>query len=99
MSLAEIIKFQRIKDNDHHLSGEAVCLECQHRWTAVVPVGVDYMDCPNCGTNKGVWHYRTAAVDDTRWVCTCGGDAHYVLPEQRCQCIRCGLVRHIEEMT
>ena len=40
-----------------HLSGTATCLACSHEWVAVAPLSAFELECPECGTMRGVWHY------------------------------------------
>lgn len=40
---------------DPHRNGEAKCLACGHKWVAVAPLGIDELECPDCGTMRGVF--------------------------------------------
>jgi hypothetical protein len=36
-------------------SGIAACDVCGHEWAAVAPVGVEALECPNCGAMAGAY--------------------------------------------
>lgn len=88
--MADIISLaQRKLENDHHLSGPAVCMACKHEWEAVVPVGTIELECPNCHIHKGLLKYGCEPT--TAWVCGCGchvfmlsGESHEMI------CWNCG---------
>jgi len=77
-----------ILKNSPHLSGNAKCLTCNHEWVAVSPTGTVEMECPKCGTWKGVYVGMTAP--DTVWQCDCGNQ-HYYIDDESATCSRCGL--------
>lgn len=57
-----------------HIQGPAVCLACKHEWRSVSPVGVSKLECPACGTERGV--YATPIEQEgSHWTCKCGN--HY----------------------
>ncbi len=33
-----------------YLHGHAECLNCDHKWIAVWPLGADALECPQCGS-------------------------------------------------
>lgn len=59
---------------DPHIGGECVCLACGHRWAGVAPVGTFELECPECGTKKGVWDAWCLKNDTPWWQCDCGCD-------------------------
>lgn len=70
------------------LHGPVRCLHCEHKWVAVVPVGViEGLECPECRLLKGVVELLTAP--DTVFRCACGCDLYYITPEG-CMCLKCG---------
>lgn len=86
-----------------HMSGPAVCLSCAHEWTMVAPSGTPVnavgdqpgLECPACGSFKGVSKYFTRHVDCPSWRCTVCGSfifsailAHGDVPCLACAC--CG---------
>lgn len=74
-----------------HLSGEAVCLACKHRWAAVAPVGTVCLECPQCGTGRGVWAGVCLPATDECLQCECGS-AHFILTRRNgAICAKCGL--------
>lgn len=77
-----------------HLSGEAQCLECQHRWVAVAPIGTVQLECPACRSARGIWRYPVGLEPpQVRFICNqCDNDIFQVQPDAYF-CIRCGF-RH-----
>lgn len=74
--MSEVIPFARREPKQPHLAGEALCIGCRHTWAAVAPVGVWQMECPACGTMKGVWRFPVGAQDgDACFSCDCGCEA------------------------
>lgn len=83
---AEVIS---IKDRSSGwLTGPTKCLGCAHEWVAVSPVGVVWLECPECGLEMG---RRTGPVQDgdTHWECNCGNDLFKINPAGA-YCARCG---------
>ena len=71
-------------------TGEAVCMHCQHEWVAVAPTGMTWLDCPECGTQKGGFKFPFGVpVGDRLLVCDCGNDIFFVTPVG-CLCPNCG---------
>lgn len=73
---------------DPHLGGEAVCFACKHKWAAVCPVGVLWLECPSCTLLRGrlVHPVRT---DTPHWTCACGSEVFH-LTEMETYCCNCG---------
>lgn len=59
-----------------HTSGPCVCLGCKHEWVGVAPSGTIAVECPACGTEKGV-RAGTVFVDEPHWNCR-GCDNNYL---------------------
>ena len=74
---------------DPHLAGDAVCLQCQYKWTAVAPTGTTQLECPECHTFKGVWMYPFRRVDEDHWKCGCGNIYFCITPDIT-YCPNCG---------
>lgn len=71
-----------------HQTGEALCLHCEHEWTAVAPVGTQWLECPLCKVEKGV--FRGASKPNAQVLtCDCGNQLHYVTPDGAF-CPNCG---------
>lgn len=69
-----VVEFRR--PEPPHLAGEAVCLGCRRRWVSVAPVGVWQLECPECGTMKGIFTQPVGASEgDQVFVCDCGSEA------------------------
>lgn len=66
---------------DSHIAGEAKCLACQHEWVAVAPVGCIGLECPKCGTERGVYKYPCLPHKEEKiWKCNCGNFLFVVTP-------------------
>jgi hypothetical protein len=88
--MGDVIAFRG--KSEPHLRGPARCMRCDHRWEAVSPEGViSSFECPECGLFTGVFEGVTEPEHGTRWVCNCGSDLFYILPDY-CQCLMCGVV-------
>ena len=77
-----------------HLSGDALCLQCDNTWAAVAPIGTYEFQCPKCQTLKGVFSAPTAPEEV--WQCPCGNQ-HFYITDDGGLCARCGLDLNIEE--
>lgn len=78
------------------LSGSARCLDCGITWEAVAAVGTCWMECPSCGTKRGVMVNPCGAdVGDSEWTCKCGCDVFKIIAKSgkfhSLMCLRCGL--------
>lgn len=74
---------------DPHITGQAHCLNCTHKWIAVAPTGTFCLQCPSCLTNKG--HYvHFIDVEGDRWQCGCGCQLFFATGEGF-YCPNCGV--------
>lgn len=78
----------RLDDYRSTTTGDAVCLVCGHKWVAVVPAGVADLECPECGTFRGV--FNGLCAPDYVWECNCGCQ-HFYLHASGAMCAKCGL--------
>ena len=86
-----ILPVRHTEESLPHLTFEARCLGCGHRWQAVSPEGViDGLECPVCHVYKGILQ-GLFIPDEARFVCHCGCDAYYILADG-CQCLQCGTI-------
>lgn len=69
------------------MTGETICIECNHISVSVAPIGTKEMECSECGTEKKVWRYT--AKPETVWQCDCGNQ-HFYLDPDGAMCARCG---------
>ena len=59
--------------NRQHLSGLAHCTACKHEWVAVAPVGTVWLECPSCGTERGLMKSPVEPNDgEMEFRCNCG---------------------------
>lgn len=76
-----------------HISGYARCMACHHEWVAVAPILEDgsppLMECPQCGTLKGVFKYPIVRGTQV-WTCVCENDLFRFTGNGRAYCPNCG---------
>lgn len=86
----------RPRDRSGFMTGEAFCLHCGHRWVAVVPQGADWLECPECGTEKGLLRFHAELPEGALMrVCECGNSLFYITQEAHL-CPNCGLYQRYE---
>lgn len=78
------------------LEGKASCLQCKHTWHAVAPVGTVDLDCPACGSEKGLFAYQVK-VEGYSWHCECGNDLFQLTPAGAV-CVQCGDAHHYDDL-
>jgi hypothetical protein len=86
---------EKEREEGEWLEGPASCTACKHRWEAVAPVGTWALECPSCGTERGIWRGPCVPQDgELWWSCgTCGGPFLYATPDGL-HCVGCGLPQH-----
>lgn len=85
-----VIDLQRFKDErEPHNVGAARCLDCKHDWNAVAPVGVPWLQCPNCQAMKGRFMGPHLKLGKELWHCNCGNDL-FQITRDGCYCPNCG---------
>jgi hypothetical protein len=82
-----------ISERMPHLSGPAICTECEHKWRAVrvVERDAELMECPSCRKFFGVM--RGPQVPDMHWKCNCGSNLFYLTPDGH-QCRSCAILSY-----
>ena len=90
------MKITSIESKRPHLAGEAICLQCRHKWTAVCPVGVAEMECPECGLFRGVYVYNCVPEQEV-WSCKCG-NYHFAITQKNIVCVYCGISQTFPEI-
>ena len=74
-----------------HLEGHVTCLNCQHGWHAVVPIGTLGLECPQCHTYRGAWTWPIEPADGKmRFSCKCGSPHFYYIETGYLLCAGCG---------
>ena len=74
-----------------HSTGPCVCLQCRHEWIGVVPVRVNSIKCPECGTFKGCRAGLIIPADSALLICpACDNELNYALAAGRVLCACCG---------
>jgi hypothetical protein len=91
-----IVDLQEFKhEHSPHLSGEASCMLCHHKWVATAPVGTTWFECPNCHSEKG-YFLREVCPPNGFFVftCDCGSDLLCLVKDEKgnCElmCMNCG---------
>jgi len=91
-----VIEFKRRKPEVQTACGEAFCIACDHRWTAVAPTGTIDLECPNCKSMKGHWAFAFSPdVGQLVRSCDCGNQLFLLTPEGH-MCANCGLYQGYE---
>lgn len=75
--------------SEPHGAGEAFCLECDHVWAAVSPIGETRFECPACHSMKGMWTFEFDPPEDHAWACNCGNQLFNITPDGTF-CPKCG---------
>lgn len=94
--MADVIPFAKpANDPDGpYLAGEALCVQCRHKWAAVAPTGVWQLECPSCGSMHGIWRNPLGGdVGDDYFVCNCGCEAMCAYKRDglfHLKCMKCG---------
>ncbi len=76
------------EERQPHMSGEAACLVCKHKWAAVAPVGTHEFECPQCGSFKG-YMVNPVVRGSEVFECFCGCDVFRISPELGPYCVNC----------
>lgn len=96
--MTSVIDFATAKaEREPFMTGEAFCTHCKHIWTASSPLGATALECPKCGTMKGVYRHGVMPAGGALFVCKCGNDLFIVQPH-RIMCCSCGIVTTWEKL-
>ena len=77
-----------------HTSGQVKCMNCQHEWVAVAPVGTTVFDCPKCSACKGV--FMGFALPEEFFMCRRCTGYLFALTRTGEICVSCGEERRDE---
>jgi hypothetical protein len=81
--------------NQPHVTGKAYCLECKSEWVAVAEQGTVYLECPECGLEKGVFKCACLPADGCIFQCDCGCCTFVIRDNGQAMCGLCGLSHEI----
>jgi hypothetical protein len=96
--MGDVLSFARPVEEVIHRSGAAHCLHCRHEWVAVAPVGIVYVECPECHCDKGVFTGVTLPpVGTEHFVCGCGNGLFSVTRDY-VLCANCGSWKYFSEL-
>lgn len=87
-NVIELLKTKKEEDLEH-ITGEAECIACKHRWVAVAPTGIDILECPACSLMKGYFKYPIDRKEELIWECSCGNTLFRIVPDGT-YCPNCG---------
>lgn len=73
-----------------HLEGEAFCIECGHKWQAVVPTGTVALDCPECKLQKGIFQGIALPTETPILHCRECDLVYFAVTENQVTCVNCG---------
>ena len=68
-----------ILKNTPHIEGDVTCLNCNHEWQGVAPVGTTSLECPECKLFKGV--FVSLPVPEIVYQCACGSKFYFIEPD------------------
>lgn len=86
--MSNIIPFERPVQ---HGFGDAFCLACDHRWTAVAPTGTKALECPQCKRVTGHFKFEFfPKVGQMVRECACGNQLFYLTTDGHL-CASCGI--------
>ena len=87
--MGEVIDIEKAKlAKMPHIIGEAYCIVCKNKWTAICPSGVVWLECPDCRSMKGLLKYPCSRQGPV-WICECSNYLFEVTPEG-ILCPNCG---------
>ena len=69
------------KKREPHMAGDAFCMQCNHTWAAVAPVGTVSLECPACATQKGLFKFPVQTAEPEVWTCHCDNQLFNVTPK------------------
>lgn len=93
--MGEVVSLQEWKEeNRPHWTGPCVCIECRKEFVAVAPMGVLWVECPDCGLTKGhPKHPFSCREGEALFVCGCGSEAltaFFRSGQLHIMCMACG---------
>lgn len=85
----------QLSDYKPHISGEAICIGCNHKWDAIAPCSTTELECPECHTNKGRF-MNLVLMDELHYTCKCENQFFHITPTGT-YCPNCGDWLNIDE--
>jgi len=87
--VADIREARIKKTKELYASGPAQCLACAHEWIASVPIGISWLECPECELVRGVLKGPFCRVDEDHFTCVCGSQLFHIA-KSGVYCPNCG---------
>ncbi len=76
------------------LSGYGICVGCRHEWAGAWPTGTWQLECPSCGSMKGIGKHPVGPDEsDAGFRCSCGCEAMTAYKRRGrlfLRCMHCG---------
>lgn len=85
--MSNIIEFKKPDESVPCIEGDAICLCCKQEWLCVAEVGIIELECPSCGSSKGVFKHMVLRSCD-HFQCNCGNFLFHIAP-QGIYCTNC----------
>lgn len=83
--MSEVIN---LDDHRPSMQGLAKCTACNHVWRAVSPIGVSWMECPECHLERGAWN-NAVLKSGLHFRCRCGCDVFHISDIYQVYCPVC----------
>lgn len=87
--MTNVVQFRKQEDDVRVTTGPCVCTGCKHEWVGVAPVGLNALECPECGHHKG--RRKGKVLPSEAWTCNCGETLYFLTPEGA-MCQSCGIL-------
>lgn len=89
----DLVDFAKEKEaREPAITGELRCLQCEHKWQGVAPIGSDKFgfECPSCHALKGIFQALVyPRKGEANMQCSCGNQFYWVMKD-RILCPICG---------
>lgn len=79
-------------EREVHVTGDAKCTVCGHKWVVVAPAGISIFECPACSLHQGVFMNPCIKDGEPFWTCDCSNE-FFVIHKSEIICSRCGLAQ------
>lgn len=71
-----VVPFRKPDPPESWIGGIGLCIGCRHEWAAAAPTGTIKLECPSCGSMKGIFKYPVGGKEgDAVFACNCGCEA------------------------
>lgn len=96
-SASNVISFAEAKAaRDPHVTGTAICVNCQRQWVATEPLGSVWLPCPSCTLVRGRFLHHAEIREGSHWTCPCSCTLFFITPEN-VYCPNCGATQNFPD--